>query len=204
MARFKPAHAISPCPGRKWKGHRGLERDKIKSACDDMRSILDDLKGKKNMLGEGKTSTTCLAAAIKEIVEKENLKLSRKKMVLKLSITKNGLSAFSEINESELKRIMGNIVDNAAHASSEGATIQVTLEHFSEMNIITVTDQGHGIKPEHLSQIGKRGVSFRTDGNGLGLSYTTSKVESWGADLKLSLRIKRDHYNGQNSKRSHT
>ncbi|MEK6624116.1 MAG: ATP-binding protein, partial [Bdellovibrionota bacterium] len=41
------------------------------------------------------------------------------------------------------------------------------------------------IKPEHLSQIGKRGVSFRTGGNGLGLSYATSKIESWGGKLEI-------------------
>ncbi|MBI2519944.1 MAG: HAMP domain-containing histidine kinase [Bdellovibrio sp.] len=162
-----------------------FERDKIKSSCDDMRSILDDLKEKKNKLGEGKTATICLAAAIKEIVEKENLKLSKMKMTVKLSITKDGLSAFSDINESDLKRILGNIIDNAAHASTEGDTIQVTLEHLSEMNIVRVTDQGHGIKLEQLSQIGKRGVSFRTGGNGLGLSYAISKVESWGGRLEI-------------------
>ncbi|HAZ13184.1 MAG: hypothetical protein A2X86_15985 [Bdellovibrionales bacterium GWA2_49_15] len=171
--------------GESGKNIGDFERDKIKSACDDMRSILDDLKEKKNKLGEGKTATICLAAAIKEIVEKENLKLSRKKMTVKLKIPKDALSAFSKLNESELKRIFGNIIDNAAHASTGEATIQVTLEHLNEMNIVKVTDQGYGIKPEHLDQIGKRGMSFRTGGNGLGLSYAKSKIESWGGRLEI-------------------
>jgi len=161
------------------------EREKIKSACDDMRSILDDLKEKRDQLSRDKTISLCLAASIKEIIEKENLKLSLKEQHVLFEIIRDSLDAFSNINESMFKRILGNIVDNASKASSGGDLIRIVLSQENDWNIIAVKDQGHGIRPEQLDLIGKRGVSFREGGNGLGLSFAMEKVEEWGGKLSI-------------------
>ena len=161
------------------------EREKIKSACDDMQSILDDLKEKRDQLEKGQITTVCLAASIKEIIEKENLKLSTKKITVQLSITKKGFAAFSDLNENELKRIMCNLIDNAAQASSPMTSINVELKQDGNSNLIEIKDEGHGIKSEHLAVIGKRGVSFREGGNGVGLNYSIEKVEHWGGKFSI-------------------
>lgn len=165
------------------------EREKIKSACDDMRSILDDLKEKRDQNGHDKMTTVCLAATIKETVEKENLKLSQKNQRVSFKIQGDAFSAFSNINESMLKRLLGNIIDNASRASRDGGEIAVFLIQRGDRNLINVQDFGCGIKPEHLALIGKRGISFREGGNGLGLSFAMEKVDEWGGKITISSEL---------------
>ncbi|PIP94287.1 MAG: hypothetical protein COW00_08390 [Bdellovibrio sp. CG12_big_fil_rev_8_21_14_0_65_39_13] len=171
---------------------RGLDievREKIKSACDDMRSILDDLKEKRN--NDGEISSICLAAALKEISEKESVKLSLENKPVILTVEENALNAFSMVNEGGLKRVITNLVDNAALSSEKGKAIRIILSQQGNWNVIKIIDEGAGIKEEHLAMIGRRGVSFREHGNGLGLSYAIEKAEEWKGkfDLKSSFGL---------------
>lgn len=173
---------------------RGLDievREKIKSACDDMRAILDDLKEKRNDTSEGGTSSICLAAILKEISEKESVKFSLDNKPVTLTVDGNALDAFSIVNEAELKRVITNLVDNAAISSLKGRMIKIILSKEKNWNAIKIIDEGTGIKEEHLAMIGRRGVSFRENGNGLGLSYAIEKIEDWGGkfDLKSTYGI---------------
>lgn len=162
------------------------ERQKIKSACDDMTSILDDLKEKRDQLSQSKPTSVCLAATVKEIIEKENMKLSNREQRVSFEIVKDAFTAFSNVNESMLKRILGNIIDNASKASENDAEIIVVLSQENDGNIIEVKDQGHGIRREQLGLIGKRGVSFREGGHGLGISFAMEKVEEWGGKVEIT------------------
>lgn len=167
----------------------GLEfdvKDKIESACDDMMSIVDDLKEKGDNFFSSQSRSVCLLAILKEISEKENIKLSFENKPVILHIEQNAIEAFSKINEMEFKRVMSNLIDNSARSCESGKTIEILLSQRDQMNVIRVIDQGEGIKPELLAMIGKRGVSFRTNGNGLGISYAIDKVEQWGGKFTLS------------------
>jgi hypothetical protein len=171
------------------RGMNFESKEKIKNACDDMRSILDDLKEKRDYQNNAELSSVCLAATLKEIVEIENVKLSLEDKPVRLSIQQDGLNAFAIINENKLKRMISNLIENAAQASTQGQEILVVLKRNEKMNIIQIIDKGHGIKAEHLPMIGKRGVSFRKNGNGLGISYAIEKVESWGGSLTIDSRF---------------
>lgn len=171
------------------KKGRGMEadvKDKIESACDDMMSIVDDLKEKGDGLNSSQVYSVCLAAILKEISEKENVKFSFENKPVKFTIEQNSIGAFSELNEMELKRIMSNVIDNSARSSKAGEEIEIILSQNDSSNIIRVVDNGEGIKPEHLAMVGKRGVSFRKNGHGLGLSYSIGKIEEWGGRLNVS------------------
>jgi signal transduction histidine kinase len=139
---------------------RGMElgvRDKIKSACDDMRSIMEDLKEKKTGSDSPQVRPISLAASLKEIVEKENVKFSFRNKSVSLNIEGNGIESFSEINETEFKRIMSNLIDNAAQACQSGENIKVLLVQSENHNLIKVIDRGEGIRPEDL-KIGRAHV----------------------------------------------
>ncbi|MGE3610989.1 MAG: sensor histidine kinase [Bacteriovoracaceae bacterium] len=171
------------------KKGRGMEpdvKDKIESACDDMLSIVDDLKEKGDGLNSSQVTSICLAATLKEISEKENVKFSFENKSVKLTIEQNAIESFSEINEMELKRIMSNLIDNSARSSRIGQEIEIILLQTDSTNVIRVIDHGEGIKPEHLALVGKRGVSFRKNGNGLGISHAIERIEHWGGKFNIS------------------
>ncbi len=171
---------------KKGKGMEADVKDKIESACDDMMSIVDDLKEKGDNFNSSQVQTVCLAAILKEISEKETVKLSFESKPVKLTIEQNSIESFSELNEMELKRIMSNLIDNSARSSKTGQEIEIVLSQNDSFNVIRVIDDGEGIKPEHLAMIGKRGVSFRKNGNGLGISYAIERVEQWGGKFNIS------------------
>lgn len=165
------------------------ERQKIYSTCNDMKSILDDLKEKREKIEGTNESSVCLAGALSEIVEKEKLRYIKEGHDIQLEVTNSGQDAFSTINESDLKRMMRNIINNAVLASGVDKPIRVKLSKNENNCVIEVIDQGTGIKEEHLSQIGVRGKSFRENGNGFGLSDATSKIESWGGQLEIKSKF---------------
>ncbi len=98
-----------------------------------------------------------------------------------------------EIDSAQIKKVIGNIVQNAVEAMPQGGSIHLSAEnrHITEkdrINIkkgsylkISIRDSGHGIKPENLSRIfdpyfttkktsGRKGL-----GLGLSLCYSIMK-----------------------------
>ncbi|MCR5230245.1 MAG: HAMP domain-containing histidine kinase [Solobacterium sp.] len=77
-------------------------------------------------------------------------------------------------NESLLKEVWVNILDNAAKFSPEGKPIQVTLQDQEDSITVSVTDQGPGIdentKAHIFEQFYQGDTSHKTQGNGLGMA----------------------------------
>lgn len=110
-------------------------------------------------------------------------------------------------DRSHLERLLVNLLENALrHTSSDG---EVTIEATSEGSsvILTVSDTGEGIAPEHLDHLGER--FYRADaartrgsgGTGLGLAICRSIVEAHqgtmsiestlGVGTRVSIRLPR-------------
>lgn len=95
-------------------------------------------------------------------------------------------------NETELVRLFSNLLDNAAdHTPPEGA-ICVAARAEDERVVVSVSDTGAGIAPEHLPHLGERfyradAARSRADGGGtgLGLSICKSIVEAHGGGMEI-------------------
>ncbi|HAH87819.1 MAG TPA: hypothetical protein DCL60_10680, partial [Armatimonadetes bacterium] len=84
-----------------------------------------------------------------------------------------------------------NLLENSLRYAPRGS--KITLEAYGEGNkaVITVTDEGAGIAPEHLPHLGER--FFRVDaartrgkgGAGLGLSICKSIVEAHNGQMTI-------------------
>ena len=91
------------------------------------------------------------------------------------------------VGESQLlERAVTNLLDNAAKWSPAGGTIRVRLAG----GVLTVTDEGPGIAPEHLPHIFDRfyrAAESRTlPGSGLGLSIVRRAAERHGGTAEVS------------------
>lgn len=87
--------------------------------------------------------------------------------------------------------VMANLISNAIRHSPEGGHIGIGIEDHGQDCVITVTDQGEGIPPEHLPRIFER--FYRVDtarsreggGTGLGLSIARHTMRAHGGDIEV-------------------
>lgn len=99
--------------------------------------------------------------------------------------------ATAMINAQLLEQAVINLVDNAVKYSPANTRVEVKLEARDHEWIISVTDEGRGIEPEHLSRIFER--FYRTDkarsremgGTGLGLSIVKHIAEAQGGRVTV-------------------
>ncbi len=79
-----------------------------------------------------------------------------------------------------LGEALGNIMKNACEHSSEGGTVLVNIEDNKSSTSVEISDQGGGVKPEHLPQLFTR--FFKTEhaaknSTGIGLAIAKAIVE---------------------------
>jgi len=86
----------------------------------------------------------------------------------------------------QLQIVLSNLVRNAIDAMPDGGELTLTIKPAADHIVISVTDTGSGIEPEHLSQIMTPMFTTKTRGLGLGLSLVRSMVENHGGQIEIS------------------
>ena len=94
-------------------------------------------------------------------------------------------------DETLLRRMIANLVDNAIRYTGEGESVTVSIEHGPESIAVRVADTGVGIPPEELGHIFER--FYRLDkarsrdagGFGLGLSIVKFIAEAHGGSVTV-------------------
>ena len=94
-------------------------------------------------------------------------------------------------DESKLRQVVYNLIDNAVKYTPEGGTVEVTLRADSREAILTVRDTGIGIPAEDVAHIFDRfyrvdkARSRATGGTGLGLSIVRQMVQLHGGEITV-------------------
>ncbi len=82
-----------------------------------------------------------------------------------------------------LAQVFANLLDNASKYSPTGTRIEISTERQGDQVLVQVTDEGHGIHPDHLGRLfdlfyqADRSVGRVQDGLGLGLTLVKRLVE---------------------------
>lgn len=103
----------------------------------------------------------------------------------------DGVTAFARVSPLALRRMVGNLVDNAIRYGGE---TEVSLERTEDQAVIIVADRGPGVAPENLAQILEPFTRLEvsrsrdTGGAGLGLAIVRGLAEASGGRLALSAR----------------
>lgn len=160
----------------------------------ETRELQDDIQEMERMIdgyltfarGEGSESLSKinLASLIEEIISTERRDGSLINFVKKSKTIKS-----VTLRPHAIKRAITNLIINSKKYAE---IVKVEFEYNSEHAIITIDDNGPGIKPEHRDDVFK--AFFRLDpsrntdtgGTGLGLTIAKDIIQSHGGDLLLS------------------
>ncbi len=95
-------------------------------------------------------------------------------------------------SKNQLRQVFLNLIANARDAMPEGGRLTVATEGDDYFVHITISDNGLGIKEEHLDLIFETFFTTKTDsvkGVGLGLSVCYGFIKDHGGDIKVQSRL---------------
>jgi signal transduction histidine kinase len=128
-----------------------------------------------------------LSSLIETLISEKRMQLRSKIGVeIEAVLGTDSYGIFAKVNLAEFKRVLSNLINNAAEALKGSGNITVSLLREENKAVILVADKGTGIPPEILKKLGQRGETYdKTDGSGLGLYHARTTLESWGGSLQI-------------------
>ena len=98
-------------------------------------------------------------------------------------------------DSARLEQMLTNLIDNGIKFNRTGGSVTVELKPTDETSILSVSDTGEGILPEHQTRIFER--FYRADrsrarevgGTGLGLSIVKHLARLHGGEVRVSSRL---------------
>ncbi len=149
-----------------------------------VRDLLEVARAESDIL-QLKDSKIDIAKLIKEVIEEQKSNIKFKKQILKLDLKESII--FSD--ENKLKMCIANLINNSNKYAKEGSTIWVENHKDKDgKNIITIKDNGKGIKPEDLDKLFKKFARLDDNtqdipGTGLGLYLNKKILELLGGEI---------------------
>jgi signal transduction histidine kinase len=99
------------------------------------------------------------------------------------------VTATVRADSTRLRQVLIALLDNALHYTPAGGSIRLAARAEGGRTIITVTDTGRGIAPEHLAHVFDRFYraerSAGESGAGLGLAVAKGLVEAQRGEIRI-------------------
>lgn len=95
-------------------------------------------------------------------------------------------SALVSFVDSEMKALVGNLVNNAAEAIQGSGEIHLEVRDIGYSVLVRVKDNGKGIPSEILERVTEKGFTFgKKNGTGIGLFHAAECAREWGGNLRI-------------------
>lgn len=173
-------------------------RTLVRNAVGRIKDIANNLLSKNRTFSKSDTaavsdmqpSTQLVSSLIESIVSEKRLQFGNSPGIkIALEIERTALSAFAEIQPTDFKRLVSNLINNAIEAVEKSGHIRICAAVSDDKIKISTQDDGKGIPPSILSRLGKRGETHgKVGGSGLGLFHAKKSVESWKGSLTIESR----------------
>lgn len=170
----------------------------LQKACERIQFIADDLLAKtrertslhvNHAETSKKPSGECLLSrVVEDIVAEKAAEFFKSPVKLESRSVTNAEGIRVAIQAFDLSRILSNLINNAFAATAEGKIVIETGIKGSNAFVV-VRDQGHGMPPEILENLGKKEISSREKGSGLGVLSAVQKVESCGGKVLIHSKV---------------
>ncbi|MEK6773218.1 MAG: HAMP domain-containing sensor histidine kinase [Bdellovibrionota bacterium] len=159
----------------------------IKDSLKKVTGIASQIK----TLKESKSTETAelVAAAQGEVQAlRESEKITAKS--IKLEFTSNIKKVSCSFSQTDISRIIGNLVQNAADASATGGIVSVNVGAQNGMATLTVQDQGKGIPASAKNRVFDPDFTLKPGtGTGLGLAVVKYLCDKQSAQIELQSEL---------------
>lgn len=169
------------------------QRLMIRGAVARIRDIANNLLNKNKVEQQDTVimQPILLNSAINSLISEKRLQL-RDRADINIDFLPSGESygLFSKINCGEFKRVISNLINNAAEAISHHGEIIIKLEILNGSALILIQDNGCGMSPEFLNKLGQRDfTSKKQEGSGLGVVHAMEMIRSWDGQIKFESKL---------------
>jgi len=176
-----------------------LLQAQMPEGCDDatvLAAILRDVNQLDSVVGDlletaRPEAPTLLEVSLAELVrtsaEPFRVQLTHRRIQLVVSVDDQAPPL--RIDPSRIRRVLVNVLANAAEATRAGGVIAVATRSDRDEQTIEVADDGVGIDPGVADRVFDPFVSTKPDGVGLGLVNAKAIVESHGGRITLEPRV---------------
>ena len=110
---------------------------------------------------------------------------------IKIELEKDPQLPNVEHDSDQMHQVILNLLLNAVQAIESAGTVRVVLAARKDNALISVTDSGRGISPEHLPFIFRPFYTTKGNGTGLGLSLARRIVEDHRGKIEVESEIGR-------------
>jgi two-component system phosphate regulon sensor histidine kinase PhoR len=161
----------------------------IRRNAERMHALIADIL-ELSMIESGKVSVEIrrvdLNSIVTDVFASLSSQASDRGITLENDVPEN---AFVRADAMRLEQMLTNLVDNAVKFSRQNGRVSVGLNEHDARQVISVSDEGEGIRPDHLDRIFER--FYRTDrartsgvgGTGLGLAIVKHLAKLHGGEI---------------------
>lgn len=169
-----------------------MERASINLAIGRIEEIAYNLllmrKNSNKNQGKGHTH---VKSTLWQIVQEKKLQYrNQTKLAFNFTSDKESFGSFSGMETETFKRIISNLLDNAAEAVGFGGEIEVKLMTHGQTFKIEVIDSGPLIPLHDLQKIFEKGFTTKGKGNGLGLYHAKKEIEAIKGTISFTQKDK--------------
>lgn len=93
-----------------------------------------------------------------------------------------------EADSISLKQVFMNLIRNSLEAMPDGGVLRLNLAREGQTAVITVSDTGKGIAPEHINRLFTIGFTTKQNGYGLGLYNVMNIIKKHKGTISVSSR----------------
>lgn len=108
---------------------------------------------------------------------------------VKIELEKDSALALVEHDSDQMHQVMLNLLLNAVQAIDGAGTVRIVMHAKKNRALISVTDSGRGISPEHLPFIFRPFYTTKGNGTGLGLSLARRIVEDHRGRIEVESEL---------------
>lgn len=163
-----------------------LEKESVNLAIRRIEEIAYNLL----QMRKGKIKSTSLShvkSTINQIVLEKRLQFRNyPNLSINLSDDVYSYNLFSGVEPDAFKRIISNLLDNAAEAMKFNGIVNLVIENHDNVFHISISDSGPVISKEELTKFFEKGFTTKPDGNGLGLYHAKKVIEQASGSMSFT------------------
>lgn len=138
----------------------------------------------KNFVGQ-ETAIYPVYTLLNFIIAEKQIEL-KSQADIEFTVDQDAYLAFIKTDPTTFKRIISNVINNAAEAVEQDRTIQVELYQDMHYARVDIVDHGKGMPETVKNKVFEYGYSYsKTTGTGLGLAYCKQQLDYWGGTIDI-------------------